>query len=302
MPRVTNYVDDIAGAKPCLKPYMYTHKPPTADVSGSHSRQLHPSQWNKGANPQFQQLPIEGSSPSHTGFTTNRVVNPLNPKYPLPYCEPAPIVPPRFLRDSYQVDDIEGTRMRPLHARPPRDTMNVSDVPGATAHWHELRKKERDILDCSDITHAGFKTKRVTDNLRPEYVVNGFPITDDPLSYTKKPYELKNHPFYPLQTKDIKGANPEDSQKGIVGGIPTALRRTFVATNNVTDIFGAQANTVHHSIVSNRRVDPNFPDYVDLDGDKLETGLPIPKMFNFPTLHPGSLSASGTTYRRSNSA
>ncbi|OQR85069.1 hypothetical protein ACHHYP_12369 [Achlya hypogyna] len=281
MPRVTNYVEDIAGAKPCLKPYMYSHKPPTADVAGSHSRQLHPTEWHKGTNPQFMQLPIEGSSPSHFGFTTTRVVNPLNPKYPLPSCEASPLVQPKFLRDSFQVGDIEGTHPRPLHARPPRDTMNVRDVPGATAHWQELPKKERDILNCADIIHAGFKSKRVTDTLRPEYIVNGFPIADDPLSYAKRPYELHNHPFYPLQTKDIKGANPEDSQKGIVGGIPNAKRRTFSATNDVSDIVGARANTVHHSIV-----DPNFPDYTDLDGDRLETGLPIPKNVQFPDIAP----------------
>ncbi|RHY04563.1 hypothetical protein DYB25_011079 [Aphanomyces astaci] len=190
-----------------MKPYVYFHKPPTVSVDGSTSKRLHPGIWNKGENPQFMQLPIEGSSPSHTGFTTNRIVNPLTPSYKLPHCEPAPLIYPKFLRDSYQTADIDGTRAAPRHTLPPRDTMNL-------------------------------------------------------------------------------GANPADSLKGIVGNIPHVKRRHFRSTNNVQDIRGAQANTVHHSIVSNRHVDPIFPAYTDLDGDSLETGLPVPKNVQFPDVAP----------------
>ncbi|RLO07777.1 hypothetical protein DYB28_000415 [Aphanomyces astaci] len=289
MPRVTNFVDDIEGSKPCMKPYVYFHKPPTVSVDGSTSKRLHPGIWNKGENPQFMQLPIEGSSPSHTGFTTNRIVNPLTPSYKLPHCEPAPLIYPKFLRDSYQTADIDGTRAAPRHTLPPRDTMNLNDIAGATAAWRPRgvkTSKLKDNMQVTDIIHAGFKSQRVTDVLRPVHVVNGFRSADDPLSFPRAPYEATKHPFYPLETHDIQGANPADSLKGIVGNIPHVKRRHFRSTNNVQDIRGAQANTVHHSIVSNRHVDPIFPAYTDLDGDSLETGLPVPKNVQFPDVAP----------------
>ncbi|KAF0692481.1 hypothetical protein As57867_016387, partial [Aphanomyces stellatus] len=261
MTRTTNFVGDIDGTKPCLKPYLYSHKPPSAAVEGSTSRRLHPGTWNKGQNPQFMQLPIEGSMPSHTGFTTNRVVNPLTPAYKLPHCRAAPFVEPKFLRDSYQTDDIEGTHAVPHHTKPARDSMNLvemlTDIPGASAQWRPRgvkTSKQKDNMDVGDIIHAGFKTQRVTDNLRPVYIVNGFRSEDDPLSLPRAPYHAVNHPFYPLETHDIQGANPADSLKGVVGNIPHVKRRHFRATNNVQDIRGAQANTVHHSIVSTRQV------------------------------------------------
>ncbi|RQM29388.1 hypothetical protein B5M09_011957 [Aphanomyces astaci] len=223
-----------------MKPYVYFHKPPTVSVDGSTSKRLHPGIWNKGENPQFMQLPIEGSSPSHTGFTTNRIVNPLTPSYKLPHCEPAPLIYPKFLRDSYQTADIDGTRAAPRHTLPPRDTMNLNDIAGATAAWRPRgvkTSKQKDNMQVADIIHAGFKSQRVTDALRPVHVVNGFRSADDPLSFPRAPYEATKHPFYPLETHDIQ-------------------------------------------------VDPIFPAYTDLDGDSLETGLPVPKNVQFPDVAP----------------
>jgi hypothetical protein len=67
---------------------------------------------------------IEGTKPKQIDFKTTRNINPLQPVYNLPKTEEKPPSPPRvlplfcfiyyvffqFIRDSYNVDDIRGTR------------------------------------------------------------------------------------------------------------------------------------------------------------------------------------------------
>lgn len=48
-------------------------------------------------------------------------------------------------------------------------------------------------------------------------------------------------------------------------------RRNFRAINATDDIVGAKADTFLHSIRSNRRVDPNLPNYTALDGQKVDS-------------------------------
>lgn len=126
--RVTNDVSDIAGAKPLLKEYVYTNKPhfyDPHDIKGSTSKELHPKSRRVGDTPAYQQLPIDGATPQPNGFRTNRVVNPLTPEYILPSFSTAPPVEPRFLRDSYNVSDIDGTRIRKREVAVPRNPLRV---------------------------------------------------------------------------------------------------------------------------------------------------------------------------------
>lgn len=48
-------------------------------------------------------------------------------------------------------------------------------------------------------------------------------------------------------------------------------RRNFRVINATDDIVGAKADTFLHSIRSNRRVDPNLPNYMALDGQKVDS-------------------------------
>lgn len=93
--RATNDVSDIAGARPLLHAYAFTHKPhfyEPNDIKGSTSKQLHPTSRRVGNDDAYKQLPIEGSCPQPHGFRTDRVVNPLAPEYRLPSFNPAPPV------------------------------------------------------------------------------------------------------------------------------------------------------------------------------------------------------------------
>ncbi len=92
---ITNDISDISGARPLLKDHVYIHKPhfhEPYDIFGSTSKELHPKTRRVGSEDRYKQLPIEGSSPNPSGFKTRRMCNPLNPEYPLPSFQQAPVV------------------------------------------------------------------------------------------------------------------------------------------------------------------------------------------------------------------
>ncbi|GLD97485.1 hypothetical protein PINS_up006169 [Pythium insidiosum] len=108
---------------------------------------------------------------------------------------------------------------------------------------------------------------------------------DDALSHPKLLHPQRNKPSYALQTADIAGANPFDASKTVVGNIPNEKRRHFRQTNRTDDITGATADTVMHSIRSNRRVDPTWPDYVALDGQRVDsTAMSVARSIVFADL------------------
>ena len=68
-----------------------------------------------------------------------------------------------------------------------------------------------------------------------------------------------------------QGASCSDPAKVVVAGIVNEKRRNFRAINATEDIVGAKADTFLHSIRSNRRVDPNAPNYMSLEGVKVDS-------------------------------
>ncbi|TMW64030.1 hypothetical protein Poli38472_014147 [Pythium oligandrum] len=291
---VTNDVTDIAGARPLLKDHVYVNKPhfyDAHDIHGSVSKELHPKNRRVGGDDRFKQLPIEGSSPMPSGFKTDRVVNPLEPAYILPSFKEAPPLIPKFLRDSYNVSDIDGTSFKKKVIQNPRSPTRLDDIPGAQAGWLPANKRPlrehppRDIIDVADIVNVGFKSSRVTNVLNPVYTVNGMTSQDDAQMRSKILHPQLQKPSYALQTSDIAGANPYDASKNVVGGIPNEKRRGFRTTNRTDDINGAKADTVLHSIHSNRRVDPNWPEYVVLDGRRVDaSAMSVAKSIVFADL------------------
>ncbi len=77
---------------------------------------------------------IEGTKPSITKFKTKRESsNPLNPVYKLASFEPLEPVVPKFIRDSFNVEDIVGTKPKTFHRKVAgnRVTNDVRDIDGA---------------------------------------------------------------------------------------------------------------------------------------------------------------------------
>ncbi|KUF88570.1 hypothetical protein AM587_10007869 [Phytophthora nicotianae] len=278
--RVTNDVTDIRGTRPLLKNHMYVNKPhfyDVHDIKGSTSMELHPKNWRAGSEDRFKQLPIEGTTSRPAGFRTERVVNPLQPNYKLPSFTKAPPIEPKFLRDSYNVSDIEGTSIKVRDIQHPRDGLKLDDIAGAQAGWLPRHKRglrehpPRDILNVQDITNVDFKSSRVTNVLNPVYTVNGMTVSDDPLSQPLKQHPKRDKPSYALKTDDIEGASCTDPATAVVAGIVMAHRRNYRDTNITSDISGAKADTLVHSIRSTRRVDPNAPQYSALDGSRVDS-------------------------------
>jgi len=111
------------------------------------------------------------------------------------------------------------------------------------------------------LKHSRFQDRcvRDTDLMDPVYHVNGIEIRDEAKS---KPKPLKN--FIPdnnlLGTRDIDGAYPCWGQRE---------RREVRNIMSTMDIPGAQADTIVHSMKSDRVTDPLTPVYASLDGAPL---------------------------------
>mmetsp|Transcript_79432 Transcript_79432/g.158604 ORF Transcript_79432/g.158604 Transcript_79432/m.158604 type:complete len:570 (+) Transcript_79432:39-1748(+) len=284
--RPTNLVHDIDGAQPAAV-YKNTNKPSfyePKDIRGTTSKQL--IRTTNAPDNTLRLDDIDGAQPRPYTFKTNRVVDPLLPAYKLPSATMAEPLEPKFIRDSYSVSDIQGTKSRPLYPLAQRHNHECSDIEGAQTGWRPRNQQARydappsnNQLDVRDINNVGFKSTRVVDPLKPEYRVNGMVIRDDPKYTQPRPLPgPANHDFYSLKTNDIEGAWP--------GWVPPHectppidQRRHFRNTNFVGDIRGAQADTVKHSIVTERVVNPLNPVYDSLDGDRLKPPL-TPNILN----------------------
>lgn len=124
--------------------------------------------------------------------------------------------------------------------------------------------------DLTSVARLTDRSRVHNDVLNPVYSVNGMTVSDDPLSRPAPQHPFRNKPSFALATSDILGASCSDPAKAVVAGIVNEQRRDFRATNATADIRGAQADTLAHSIRSERRVDPNWPRYRVLDGAQVD--------------------------------
>ena len=135
--------DDIAGAKPFIKSYQYTNK---SNYSNSTAG-------------------IDKSSPSNKEFLTNRQTNPLNPEYILPTHTSKPHTPPKYIRDTLDISDINGNSSKPLYKIIIRNSLDVSDISPKNKEktaWN----KNKDLIDEEKIL-----LRRNTNPLTPEYLI-----------------------------------------------------------------------------------------------------------------------------------
>lgn len=94
-------------------------------------------------------------------------------------------------------------------------------------------------------------------------------VADDPVKSRPRALpKAKYGPFNPLTTADIEGATPGWRPLPQVNP-PLEARRHFRNTNFMGDIPGAQADTLKHSICTERQVNPLDPVYASLDGELL---------------------------------
>jgi hypothetical protein len=118
---------------------------------------------------------IAGTKTQVQKFTTTRPPsNPLNPVYKLPSFTFVPPDPPKFIRDSMAVDDIEGSKPIVKKEFAPRDTPNCADITGASPKKSYVRKSKKNTYDnisYNDVTRKSWQTNRTTNPLSPTYTV-----------------------------------------------------------------------------------------------------------------------------------
>jgi hypothetical protein len=257
--------EDIDGAKPLLRGYHCTNKPDYSnfndDIEKSHPKQLHPG-LNK---PSFNLMTedIDKAKPKLNEFVTTRVTNPLNPVYKLASFETRPVTPPKFVRDSISVQDIEGTKPETTYKFSIRDNISVKDIEGARAKPERILTKP-DLMNPKDINGEAFQTKRFTNPLEPEYVVRNCEGKIDSIGTIEG---SKSRPSIKLATKahkrnldssDIEGARPNTVGLGPLGTKERNYIKNFVDSK---DIDGTQSGSHKKGIVTKRITNPLEPKY-----------------------------------------
>jgi hypothetical protein len=211
--------DDIDGAR--WVPNPYATRDSNLNISDIEGTRAVPS-VNLAVKPIdiMDTSDIEGAHPKcKVGLpNSKRHTNPLMPEYQLPSKveDPPPELP--FLYDGMNFDDIPGVHPRSYKTdKPPRDIMRVSDIPGCRPR-QLTRKLDRSnrILDVDDINHGGeFHTKRCTNPLAPEYLINGEVIGND-FGHASSNYRTRRDGVdFQFTTKDIEGAQADTSTRWI---------------------------------------------------------------------------------------
>jgi len=187
------------------------------DIDRSAPRSLHMGLNKPETN--LVNKDIEFSSPKCVKFNSVRTTNPLNPTYNVPQVEVRPITPPKFVKDSMELNDIDGARPRKHNyiVFETRQANKIDDIEGTKAkmrHSPRQRSPGFDSYDYSDITKKDFVSKRSVNPLSPTYkardednnLVDIGPVEG---SYPNAlPKERKDMSYFgsALKTKDILGA------------------------------------------------------------------------------------------------
>lgn len=290
--------EDIAGAQtgttPRARRQRYTQKVhygvDVSDIEGAQAPHLIPEVIDPVRRPNNRILSnsdIEYSQPRPKTFKTTRSTNPLCPDYRISDAEDRPVTPPKFIRDSFNVSDIEGTKAKPLYRRQhERDPLAVSDIPGTTVGWKpefKRRTSPSKALDTTDINNDGiFRTRRVTNPLEPCYQYDvpeelaqcdpsareTWTIGDIPGSHPKGPPASKPRIPFSLRTDDIPEMREREGHNLPRTFPREANRRDFRKINNLDDIEGARPSNKRATFVheTGRITNPLCPSYVDLDG------------------------------------
>ena len=280
----TNRTNDIDGAFAVPKYDQWATKQTNATLPGNAAPSKHHSRNVPDTSLYIDDIDGARFCPIGGMERTQRHVNPLKPNYKLPsYSVPQrPLEDAKSIRDPLLIADIDGTHPKAFAQTSTRDNISVNDIPGATANYRErarlalLQKtfgpnmistgrKEFVPEELKRLTFSD-RTMRRSDPLSPSYYIGGIEVSDDPIR--SKPKRLKGFisgGTSTLRTEDIVGATPgRIKEKNMV-------RREYRNIMNTSDVEGAQADTVKHSIASTRITCPLSPVYKGLDyGQPLE--------------------------------
>ena len=234
----------------------YTNK--NDDIEKSSPKRLH----IKLTKPEYNlsNSDIEFSSPQCVKSKIKRHLNPLEPKYILSKGTPYPPYEPKFIKDSINVEDIEGAKPTKVIGRMQlRNTMNIKDIKDSWTKKPYIRKSKYEYIDYTDVTNAEFKSSRNTNPLEPFYVmkfVDGTQNKFGPIEKTK-PHTGYQYIFkvpFNLKIDDIEGSNYGSKNK----------IKNFKSKNycyDISDIKGTKSGTLLKGICTQRNTNPLSPKY-----------------------------------------
>jgi hypothetical protein len=224
--RVSNRTDDIDGASPTRGSTKLLHKPDlfnVADIGGATCTTLIKPNVQKVNDRHINNRDIEHSYPESKLFSTPRVVDPLNPVYPLPSVKHRLPTPPKQKRDPLKTCDIPGTKaVRKQERTLVRNPLDYSDVPLSTAGSLTLARKRCTTglsLETKDINSPAslefHQSTRQTNPLEPQYRIfvppgaekTTWSIGEVNGSHPRKLKESRtDRPLLSLRSDDIDGA------------------------------------------------------------------------------------------------
>jgi hypothetical protein len=209
-------VDDIEGARyvpPTIHP-----RDTCLDISDIDGARVKPMvNPDRPAVDIMAKLDIPGSKPRIFRQLphSNRMLNPVDPKYELPSFTPPKIPPPPFIRDKMYNDDVEGAHpMSYKSDKPPKDIMMIDDIAG-TRPARQIRELQGvDTLYVKDINNDRiFKTTRRVDPLNPVYIYDGMENRPDDFGKARVPLPAHEGPDRITDVSDIEGTFPDAATK-----------------------------------------------------------------------------------------
>ena len=294
---LNNYSLDIEGAAPRSNS-IFTNKIDYSlkneDIEKSSPKPIIPETTNK-PNFNLSNKDIEGTQPiGHHCFPTNRHINPLNPKYPLPSCpEKFPPEVPKFLRNTLDVRDIPGATTKKNLVNVSETEHNYMDVYRSNRDDHILlshkklykgnKNKFYNSLDFRDVYTNAPYSKRNTNPLEPRYKYD-YQMTEVANNKNKSKNCFNQSLFYGeiegnrpvvfskynnerygkgMKTEDIPGAQPSTTSSYA----KFELKYNHPLKYSAEDIIGAHHDTIMKSIITKRNTNPLEPQYQFL-GDK----------------------------------
>ena len=253
---------DIAGSQP-RKFGIFTNKFDFTNKNSDIEKSSPSPQFSTNVNkPQYnlRNDDIELSQPCFSNLKITRHINPLNPVYNLPKYEEYPPTPPKFLRNSMSVSDIKGTK--PFNSKKfLRNTLDKSDIKEACVKMPYLRNTKYDNMNYNDVTKAKEFSKRNINPLDPIYYLNEMDDNNNkktigPIEGNKSvvfsKYRYSNP--YNLRNDDILGAKADTKNK-------IKIFRGSNSCYNISDIKGAQHDTLLKGISTKRKTNPLMPIY-----------------------------------------
>ncbi|CAD8168322.1 unnamed protein product [Paramecium octaurelia] len=265
----TMSIEGIDGAAPKLKPYQYVNKEQFCnrddDIPGTKSRPL--IRYTNRSDNQLMVDDIKGTRPQICKFQTNRSpINPLEPTYKIPSFEQAEPYQPKFLRDSYNITDIEGAQPSIINPRLKKQPIPLRDIEGSHSKQLHVQKDGINQFEVKDInTDMLHKYIRNTNPIEPVYSHRDEDGKKIEIGFVEGSKTKQLHPITinkcassTLTTQDIVGAQAGSHSQHF---LRSSDRKDYRQINNIQDIEGVQAGSLKKGIVSKRYTNPLMPAY-----------------------------------------